>query len=272
MAMLLHALREGQPFVTYGSIKGELERRLGIPTIFPTKIGAVAGALMDDLLKIQPKAPLLNAIITRPNGMPGRGVAPYFARRYRQPELLTWNKIPHTTRLELVERERKRIFEYGDWERLAQQAYGSIPKITGMRLAGKWKDYDANCKGGPAESKEHRLLKYWVSRNPEAIGIPRISTTSTVEARLLSGDEVDVLFRNGTRHYVVEVKSRRSNEFDLERGIYQCVKYREVRLAEHAPFNIQVEAILVTEAPLPNDLATRAKLLGVTWRMAPKRR
>ena len=82
----------------------------------------------------------------------------------------------------------------------------------------------------------------------------------------MSGDEVDVLFSNGTSFYTVEVKSRRSNQADFTRGIYQCVKYREIKRAEHAPYKIEVQTILVTEGELSSELAARAKLLGVTWK------
>lgn len=121
-------------------------------------------------------------------------------------------------------------------------------------------------RGGEAESAEHKRLKAWVSKNPTMIGITPPPQSTTLEARLLSGDEVDVLFASGTTFHTVEVKSRRSNRYDFERGIYQCVKYREVKRAEHAPFQISVETILVTEAELPPDLVERATLLGVKWK------
>lgn len=59
------------------------------------------------------------------------------------------------------------------------------------------------------------------------------------------------------------MKSIRSGDEDLKRGIYQCVKYREVKIAEMRPFDADVEAILVTERELPPDLLERARILGV---------
>ena len=113
---------------------------------------------------------------------------------------------------------------------------------------------------------KHKRLKEWVSKNPGSIGVPTPQQSTTVESRLLSGDEIDVLFATGTSFYTVEVKSHRSNDADYTRGIYQCVKYREVKRAEHAPYEIVVDTILVTERKLSPALAERAKLLGVTWR------
>lgn len=61
----------------------------------------------------------------------------------------------------------------------------------------------------------------------------------------------------------VEVKSIRSSDDDLRRGIYQCVKYREVKRAETYPYEADIEAILVTERKLPSELQERARQLGI---------
>ena len=110
--MLMQALEDGEPFVTYGAIKTELEQQLRIPTIFPVQIGAVAGALMDDILREDPRAPLINVIICRRDGIPGRGVAGYLAARYRDPALRNWAEVPRKRKLALVERERQKILLY----------------------------------------------------------------------------------------------------------------------------------------------------------------
>lgn len=71
------------------------------------------------------------------------------------------------------------------------------------------------------------------------------------------------MFSNEMVFRAVEVKSIRSGYEDLKRGIYQCVKYREVKIAEMQPYAVDVEAILVTERDLPPDLLERARMLGV---------
>ena len=83
---------------------------------------------------------------------------------------------------------------------------------------------------------------------------------------MLSGDEIDVLFSDGNSFRTVEVKSKRSNDADLKRGIYQCVKYREIKIAEHAPYDVDVQSILVTERELTPELKERAKLLNVKFK------
>lgn len=75
MAMLLQCIEAGEPFLTYGALARVVECQLGIEKIFPTHIGHVAGALMDMALAIDPKAPLINLLIIRPDGIPGKGQA-----------------------------------------------------------------------------------------------------------------------------------------------------------------------------------------------------
>ena len=94
MAMLLKCLNSGEPFVTYGAIGDELEHQFGVETIFPTSIGHVAGSLMNQILKVDPTAPLINTLITQPNGLPGKGAGPYFAKRYKNPRYENWEKLP----------------------------------------------------------------------------------------------------------------------------------------------------------------------------------
>jgi hypothetical protein len=267
MAMLLRALRSGEPFVTYGAIKDELQHQLGIKTIFPTQIGSVAGTLMNDILEKGPKAPLLNVLVTRSNGIPGIGAANYLANRYRDERLRSWDKINNKEKLAIVERERKKIFAYPHWDKIAADLYGKAKARRVREPQGNEYDFNASGgRGGEAESPEHKRLKEWVSKNLGKIGIPTPLQSIEVEAKLLSGDEIDVLFSNGTSFYTVEVKSCRSNEADYKRGIYQCVKYREVKIAEQAPYEIDIETILVTEGELSRELAERAKLLGVVWK------
>ena len=71
------------------------------------------------------------------------------------------------------------------------------------------------------------------------------------------------MFSYGNSFRAIEVKSCRSNDEDFKRGIYQCVKYREVKRAEHLPYEIDVESILMTERELNSELKERAKLLGI---------
>ena len=260
LTLLIQALKSGEPFVVYNKIKSVLENELhGV--IFSTKIGIVAGTLMDQIHETSPKAPLINMMITGSDGIPGKGVSAYIKEKYNR----DWEEISPDDKLELVEKERKLIYKYGvdSWKKIAKKLYGNgFDKIKLPKSDEK--DYDPNT-GGTAggESSAHKTLKEWVSRNPGKIGVSPTYGHGEVESRLLSGDEVDVMFSEKNRFRAVEVKSIISTDDDFKRGIYQCVKYREVKRAEHTPFEVDVESILVTERRLPPELLKRAKALRV---------
>jgi len=264
MAMLLNCLANGEPFLTYKDIKHELEYQLGIKEIFPIQIGHVAGTLMDKILEIDPKAPLLNALITRPNGVPGNGVGEYFADRYENPRYRNWKSVSFKKKKDLVEEERTKIFSYRKWKKTNTKLFGAKPRRKLRAYTGSEFDFEPPSHfGGNAESDEHKKLKKWVAKHPKKIGLRKSYGIGEVESRLLSGDKIDVLFTDRLSFCTVEVKSIRSNNADFERGIYQCVKYREVKKAEHAPYDIEVHAILVTERELPGDIKERAKELNI---------
>lgn len=262
MAMLLECIKKGEPFLTYGDIGAELEFQMDIEKIFTVQIGHVAGTLMNQILEIDPKAPLINVLIARSNGIPSIGVAGYIARRYKNNKLLDWDNVTRKKKIEIVERERKLIFNYPKWEEINKQLYGSAAKKKLRTKSGAEHDYSGNY-GGHGESKEHKNLKKWVAQNPKGIGLRNSFGEGTEESSLLSGDVVDVMFSDGGSFRMVEVKSCKSNDEDLRRGIYQCVKYREVKKAEHLPYEIDVQSILVTERELSPELKERARLLGV---------
>jgi len=262
MAMLLECIKSGEPFITYGDLGAELEYQLKIKKIFPTQIGHVAGALMDKILNIAPNAPLINVLITRPSGIPGVGVGGYLANRYNNNNLRKWGEVSSKRKKEIIERESQKIFKYKKWDEINKKLFGNAAKNK-LKKREKSEKSKASHYGGPAESEEHKLLKAWVANNPSAIGIRKSFGTGEEEARLLSGDEIDVLFSDGDSFRAVEVKSIRSGDDDLKRGIYQCVKYREIKKAEHAPYDVDVQSILVTERELSPELKERAKLLKV---------
>jgi hypothetical protein len=267
MGLLLKALEGGEPFVTYKDIKVELEKKLNVKKIFPTQIGHAAGSLMDQILLIDENAPLINILITRDNGVPGEGAGWYLAERYNRPNLKEWDNISYSMKLELVEKEREKIRKYSFWEDIEEKLFGDSKfrpkKKEIIERDGKSPD---GRRGGLPESEDHKNLKNWVANNPQKIGLGKKFINGVVEVPLLSGDIVDVVFSNGNDFVVVEVKSHISNDLDLRRGLYQCVKYRSVKEAEEAPVKSRVRAILVTERKLPKDLYERSKILNIKSR------
>ena len=267
LAMLLRSFVQGEPFITYGAIRNELEYQLGIERIFPTQIGHVAGSMMDKILTIDPNAPLINVLITRGNGVPGKGAGWYLAERYQNPRLQEWGAITKEEKLRLVERERQLILQYKKWDAIYKKLFDNSAREKIRAISENEADYGGLPRGGAAESEEHKRLKLWVSNNPKKIGLSSKFGKGQMECPLESGDTVDVMFAEKNVFRAVEVKSIRSTDKDLKRGIYQCVKYREVKRAEAKPYESDIEAILVVERELPVELADRARLLNVKYKV-----
>lgn len=263
MAMLLNCIVRGESFVTYDGLRRELEHHLNIERIFSTHPGEVAGSLMNQILEIYPRAPLINVLITRGSGIPGRGVGGYLARRYRNPHLADWDNVSKEMKLQVVDRERKKVFKYKNWMALNHKLFGEDALGKLRKPSSGESDHKKGGRGGPAESREHKKLKSWVAADPSRIGLSQRYGPGVTEYPLMSGDKVDVMFIANDKFRAVEVKSLKSNDDDLKRGIYQCVKYREVKSAEIAPYKADVEAILVVERKLPLGLRERAAMLGV---------
>lgn len=83
-----------------------------------------------------------------------------------------------------------------------------------------------------------------------------------------SGDSLDVSFFRYKPHcqwVAAEVKSSISNEDDIYRGIFQCIKYKAVMEAELILQDIKpdVRAILVLEAKLTPKQVEMKNTLGV---------
>lgn len=264
MAMLLNCIEQGAPFVRYGAIREELERRLDIAKIFPTQIGHPAGAMMDAILKVDGKAPLINVLVTKADGIPGRGAGLYLSQRYNNPSLRDWDSVAKERKLEIVAQERRKVFAYERWDEISTLAFGDLSSTREETACKSDRLGWTHGYGGEPKSAAHRNLKEWVAQHPEEIGLSRKYGDGKLEQPLLSGDSVDVMFSfEGIEFRAVEVKSIRSSDADFQRGIYQCVKYREVKRAECSPFKVDVKSILVTERQLPEDLLARARDLKI---------
>lgn len=171
-----------------------------------------------------------------------------------------------------VRDEFDRILAYGDrWLQVLESVgLGSAQTPADPNSAsGKDKRYG----WGGGESEEHKLLRLEVLARPELFDLKNTLLAET-EYPLLSGDRLDVFFRTQASWVGVEVKSIRSADDDLERGVYQCVKYLAVMRAQafiHEPAGteIQVRAVLVVQKQLPAALEELATKLGVKWMVLP---
>lgn len=268
-ALILRKLETmDEPFVTYGETAAMLERELKTSTIFSLHIGGVAGNMMDEIKSIAKDAPPINALVTSSSGIPGTGFAWYFDNLWRDKRGRKWESLDRAQKLEVVKDIREAVRAYKHWDQVFQRAFGKRPNKLEQKTFTErdGKPPEVLFPRGKGESEQHKRLKEWARNNPSAIGLPR-GFVGEVERDLLSGDRVDVLFTRGEEFAVVEVKSCLSSDDDLRRGIYQCVKYKEVVRATRLPVEVDVRAILLSERELPPKLAARAKLLSVKSRV-----
>ena len=134
------------------------------------------------------------------------------------------------------------------------------------------KEMAASHYGQGGESEDHRVLKEYVKAHPECIGLKHAFTSASTERLLLSGDEIDVFFCSPTKWVCIEVKgffggSLKSNQNDILRGIFQCVKYKAVLEAEQVYLETAekpaINVCLVLSSTLQDDLQRVAKLLDI---------
>lgn len=87
--------------------------------------------------------------------------------------------------------------------------------------------------GNGGEGVSHKELKEYIFNNPNVIGIENCISKEK-EHILLSADRIDVWFKLADGSCIaVEVKSHKSTEADVLRGIFQSVKYKAIMDAEN---------------------------------------
>ena len=119
---------------------------------------------------------------------------------------------------------------------------------------------------GP-ESETHKCLKRKIAEDPAMVGV-KTAENGEEEYLLLSGDKVDVYFVKAA--VAVEVKTANARSEEIQRGIFQCIKYRAVLQAEqqvYGPESPTVDCLLALDGALSEELQDIAKLLNVRVRV-----
>ena len=259
--------------ISYGEIATRLANDLKIDgKVFPIHVGHVVGTLMERILRLDSTAPLINVLVVNQGSkQPSYGADGFLRARFHLPP---GQAIGKQRRRTLVAQSAKTVYTYDSWPHIYRQLFkkDAPPTDSASLIDGTEADGmpPASSKagrrfGGPAESKEHSKLKEYVLRHPGRVGAPTKPDRANDEEMLLSGDEVDVYFERGDVVHLVEVKSVRSSDPDLKRGVYQCIKYRAVFLAQRLATtpDIRVTTTLVVEAEPPSYIRALAKLHGV---------
>jgi hypothetical protein len=261
-------------WITYGEIADRLQTDMAIDgKVFPTHIGGVVGTLMERILEVDHSAPLINLlVINQRTRQPSSGADEFLWHRFHLPRRL----IPRDRRRRLVEKEAISAYGFDGWPRIYRRLFGiPPPEIDPASLVtGTEGDPPRGGFGGPAESREHRRLKEYIYGHPALVGAPARPKRAKMEFALLSQDEVNVFFEHRDTAHLIEVKSIRSSEPDLKRGVYQCVKYRAVFQAQRIDTtpDISIQVTLVTEIQPSSDIQALAKRNRVRIRVVPVNR
>lgn len=241
--------------ITYQNLANEI----GIPN--PRNLNYILGSVGETLLELSvkwnEKIPLINCLVVNKNTqLPGEGIGWFIS------SIEDFKKLSRRFQRERIDRFLQEVFEYQRWDEvLAELGLEPTPKQDYTDLQNI---ITTGIYGG-GEGEEHKRFKEYISQNPQIVDLPRSIGVGKTEYCLPSADKVDVFFINGNDWVIVEAKSRISDEADLYRGIYQCIKYQAVveanQLEKNVPQNCRV--ILVTETSLSPRLNVLKNLLGI---------
>lgn len=247
----------GQRWITYA----DLARSIGYPEPyigddFGRRIGRTLlalGHLFDGIVIDGMPVPRIQALaVAKKTRLPGVGFKAFYP---------VYAQLPEERQRDFVESEYARIFNFGSrWLNLLNRL--GIP-AEGATKGGSGNGSLYNPYGSEG-SPEHIALRDRVAANPARFGLPP-GTKGLTEYPLKSGDRIDVVFEFvGRVLLAVEVKSLRSSPEDLERGLYQCVKYAAVLAAQEVGIGPDsIPCVLVVEGRLPAKHRREATRLNI---------
>ena len=268
---LIHAAKR-RSSITYGEAARRLEIEIEFDNIFPLiKMGYPAGVLMNRILEVQPDSPLLNILLVRQDdGMPGEGAGEFMAKYLGRPRLARRgyrDKYPGKWRAACDEIAAD-VYAFRAWDRVYRKMFGErLPPA--VRPEGTEQDGINHARRG--EGPNHKALRLWIKNNPRRVHRVYADFESHTEVVLESADRVDVVYYGPTSTVVIEVKSLDSDESDLRRGVFQCIKYRAVMEAMDIRSDVQVIPVLVTQSPLPGNVAALVRRHGIRHFKAPEK-
>jgi len=239
--------------ITYGTLAAELG--MSNPRTLNYPLGSVGTALEQLSKDWKQRIPVLQClVVNQDTGLPGEGVG-WFVR-----DVGEFKGLSRRKQRAIVEGVLAEVFAYPRWNEVLA-ALGLQPISDDFKAVV---DAAARYKAG-GESEQHKALKRYVAENPRVVDLPSRAGPGQQEYALPSGDSVDVFFSYASLRTAVEVKSRISDDADIARGLFQCVKYRAVLRACIVAENSDdsSDAILVLERNLPSELRSLATMFGV---------
>lgn len=200
---LLVRQAKAEQSITYKSLAEELD----MPN--PRNLNWVLGSIGETLIELseewQDEIPAIQSlVVNKSTGMPGEGIAGFFMDEKK------FKKLSSKSKRDLLKQELQKVCQYNRWDDVLKKL-GLEPARTKQFKTSKSNAFSKYKGGGKGESKEHKKLKKFVSRNPQIIGLPVKVGFGKQEYEFPSGDAVDVLFVNKNQWIGVEVKTIKSN-------------------------------------------------------------
>jgi hypothetical protein len=260
LPILVRQARSDQP-ITYG----QLALEVGIPNArnlnYP--LGTVGGTLTALSKEWGEEIPSIQAlVVNHATGLPGEGISDFL----EDPE--GYKRSPKRYQVAQVDKLLWSIYRYAKWDKVLK-ALKLKPSKTFSTKVNK-KQTPAKYPAGSGEGRAHKSLKNYISKHPDIIGLKKSFAPGEVEFAFPSLDSVDVVFENKKEVVGVEVKSHTSNEDDIRRGLWQCVKYKALLETRERVNQRQrdVSLILAMGKPFPSSLIGEQNTLGIDVREA----
>jgi hypothetical protein len=239
----------------------DLAKELSIPN--PRNLNFVLGSIGKGLKELSHQwgvdiPPIQCIVCNKSTGLPGEGVG-WFLDKTDKNNKLSFTGLSNKEKKAIVDNELIEIYLYRDWEKVLKALSLKPVKNNFSDLVNAASHF----RGG-GESLAHKALKEYVAKHPEAIGL-KDGNLGETEKPLPSGDCLDVSFSTKKEWVAVEIKSRISDEADILRGLFQCVKYRAVIEAVQASEGMSQSgrAVLVLESGFPAKLLPIKNILGI---------
>lgn len=233
-----------------GQEVGVWHRQLGKP------LGCIGYALLELGREWDSDIPHIQSLVIKGNsGLPSYGFDGFL-------EAKGYEKLCPREKHALLEEYWAGIFAYPYWDDVL--AALDLPR-TANDLGPILASAANGGSGEGGEGPEHLALKNHVCANPHLVGLKFGDPPGTPEYGLPSGDSVDVVFAQKRRLHAVEVKPAGSRAGDIARGLFQCVKYRAVMMAQaaHEHDDRLITACLALGGTLPPTLVPLRNSLGV---------
>lgn len=251
--VLIHWAKTGQYRRTYGDLTHAIGK-----TKF-SGIGHSLYAVQEVLNKLseetEKEIPTLNSLCKNSKSMlPAEGFE-YVSKNYNDME-------DKAKKIFIEDLDSKAIsYKYWDWvlEKLNLKPYKIL---TTEELDTIKNPHTTSCEG-----EEHKKLKEYISKHPEALGYKDVVSVET-EYILPSGDRLDVYIElPDATHIAVEVKPKDAPENDILRGIFQCIKYAAIMEAMRnlESQDYEIETLLVTTGHLSDMNKKIAEELNIEY-------